>query len=133
MVNPNGTNSRQVPKRYKYLPEDGTHIFAVGLPPDAVTCPRRTPASALCAGRLVHEPALARCWDCGALWPVRGGVLRDQREFEVSSGLIRLGEVVENIGGFRLTRARKRPLRAETSPPGGRTTYWTRGLRPAIS
>ena len=120
-------------RRYKFVPEDGTHIFAVGIDAATSACPRVTLTERFCGGPLLHEPAMARCLDCGALWPVRGGVLRDQRAFEVSSGLIRLGEVVENIGGFRLTRARKRLLRAETSPPGGRTTYWTRGLRPEIS
>ena len=31
---------------------------------------------------LAHEPALTRCFNCGTLWPIRGGNLAAQREYE---------------------------------------------------
>ena len=119
---------------YNVSPQDGTHIFAVGIDAATSACPRVTLTERFCGGPLLHEPAMARCLDCGTLWPVRGGVLRDQYDFELSSGLSGgngLVEVRRNIDeSVSSLYVRKRPLRVESPARRARTVYWTQGLRP---
>ena len=120
--------------RYKRIPEDGTTIFAVGVAPWETACGRLTPSGRVCGGRLFHEPAMARCLACGALWPVRGGVLRDQYHFELASGLSGGNGPVQPRRNLEESRhsefQRKRPLRVDPRAPTAQTIYWTRGLRP---